>query len=73
MLTKLFNVIPSITSLKANSTILFLSLVFCFNIVDFTDFYFVFEDLFVERETPDMTTVSILQSMPGRFKQINST
>jgi len=65
--TELFNGIPTVTLLKASTTSVS---GFCFNIVSgFTDFYFVFEDLFVERETSDMNTVVlILQSVLGRLK-----
>lgn len=64
---KLFNGILTVTSLKVSTTP---SSGFCFNIVSgFTDFNFVFEDLFVESETSDMNTVVlILQSVPDRFK-----
>lgn len=65
--TKLPNGILTVASLKA-STISFSG--FCSNICSgFTDFYFVFEDLFVEREASDINTiVAILQSVLGRFR-----
>lgn len=64
---KLFNGILTVTSLKVSTAP---SSGLCFNIVSgFTDFYFVFEDLFVESETSDMNTVAlILRSVPDRFK-----
>lgn len=65
--TKLPNGILTVASLKASITSFS---GFSSNTCSgFKDFYFVFEDLFVETEASDMNTiVPILQSVLGRFR-----